>query len=325
MKILLIRLSSTGDIILVAPVIRFLRHNISGCRVDLLVKQGFEQAAGLIKPDKILKLKIFSHFVEDISSIKKIIKQINDEKYDMVIDLHSNFRTFIIMLFIKARIKITYKKDILKRRLMVIFKWFLKKYKSVEEKYLDAVKIALQRTGIKKIKEPENINKKVKKINSIVIHAGAKWGLKRWPYFFELIQVLLKRKGIKIFITGLKEEIEKNNKLLYIKGAGIFNLIGKTDFARLASVIKNADLFIGNDTVAAHIARLYNIPAIVILGPTVPEFGFINYRNFYVIEKKLACRPCDLHGKGRCPIGTFECMKEIKPEMIVEKLNKLKR
>lgn len=322
MKILLIRLSSIGDIILVASIIKFIKYNIR-CKVDLLVKDKFEKAAQLIGADKVLKIRTCPSFIDDVFSLNKTIKQINSERYDIIIDLHSNFKTFFILLFSKANIKSVIKKDILKRRLMVYFKWFLGRYKSVEEKYLDAVKEPLFKAGIKKIKNPKTIKMPRKKLKKVVVHIGAKWKLKRWPYFFELVRKISKITSIKIFITGIKEEIEKNDKLLYIKSNNVLNLIGKTTFDKLALTIKNADLFIGNDTAAAHLARFYNIPAIVILGPTVAEFGFINHRNFFIVEKKLSCRPCNLHGGNTCPIETFECMNDINPDLIVAAVKKL--
>lgn len=322
MKILLIRLSSIGDIILVASAIKFIKYNIR-CKVDLLVKDKFEKVAELIGADKVLKVKTCQSFIDDIFYLNKIIKQINSERYDIIIDLHLNFKTFFILLFSKANIKSVIKKDVIKRRLMVFFKWFLGRYKSVEEKYIDAVKESLFKVGIKKIKSPKTMKIPREKIKKVVVHIGAKWKLKRWPYFFELVQEISKIPSVKIFITGIKEEIEKNDKLLYIKNNNVLNLIGKTTFYKLAFTIKNADLFIGNDTAAAHLARFYNIPAIVILGPTVAEFGFINHKNFYIFEKKLSCRPCDLHGGNTCPIETFECMNDINPNFIVARVKKL--
>ncbi len=323
MKILLIRLSSAGDIILVSPVIRFIKYNIPGCRVDLLVKEQFEKAAHLIGADRVFKLKKTLFFIEEFVNLSEIIKQINHERYDIIIDLHSNFRTFFILLFSVSKIKEVIKKDIIKRRLMVCFKWFFGKYKTIEEKYLETAGKSLAGAGIKRIKsipEKKTIKRRIKKI---VVHVGAKWKLKRWPYFYELIKKLSELKGLKIFITGIKEEIEKNDKILYIKSNNVVNVIGKTTFDRLAFLIKNSDLFIGNDTAAAHLARFYNILSVVMMGPTVAEFGFISRKNFFIIEKKMSCRPCNLHGGNICPVGTFECMSGIKSDFVFSFIKKI--
>lgn len=144
--------------------------------------------------------------------------------------------------------------------------------------------------------------------------------MKRWLYYTELINLLKKIKGIKIIITGLKEEIEKNSDLLYIKGRSIINKIGKTDIKVLFRIIKRADFFIGNDTLVAHIAAINNVPGIVIMGPTVQAFGFISEKNFLVVEKDIACRPCHLHGGNCCPIKAFSCMVDIKADYVFKEL-----
>ncbi|MCX8093715.1 MAG: glycosyltransferase family 9 protein [Candidatus Goldbacteria bacterium] len=316
MKILIIRLSSTGDIILTSSVIKFLKNNIPDCKIHMLVKEQFEKVALLIGSNKVLKFKTQHSFIKDFFSLNKLINQINDEKYDIIIDLHSNIRTFFILIFSKAKIKEMIDKDIIKRRFLVYFKWSFGIYKTVIEKYLQAAKKALLKFGIVNPKNVYNKNIINKKIKNIIVHIGARWKLKRWPYFFELVQKISKIKGIKIFITGVKEEIEKNDKILYIKSNNINNLIGKTSFDKLAHIIKNSDLFIGNDTAAAHLAWYYNIPAVIMMGPTVAEFGFISGKNFHIIERKLTCRPCNLHGGNICPIGTFECMRDIKPDTV---------
>ncbi|MCX7698464.1 MAG: hypothetical protein N2114_03235, partial [Candidatus Goldbacteria bacterium] len=217
MKILIIRLSSTGDIILTSSVIKFFKNNIPDCKVHMLVKEQFTNVALLIGANKVLKFKTQHSFIKDLFSLNKLINQINNEKYDIIIDLQANIRTFFILIFSKAKIKEMVDKDIIKRRFMVYYKWFFGVYKTVTEKYLQVAKKALLKFGIINLKDIDKkyfINKKIK---NIIVHIGARWKLKRWPYFFELVQKISKIKGIKIFITGVKEEIEKNDKILYIK------------------------------------------------------------------------------------------------------------
>jgi heptosyltransferase-2 len=89
-------------------------------------------------------------------------------------------------------------------------------------------------------------------------------------------------------------------------------MIGQTDFLGLLKEISSADVFVGNDTAAAHAARLYGKPALVFLGPTVKAFGFVTEKDFIIMEnEELMCRPCHLHGGDTCPIGSFDCMKSI--------------
>jgi heptosyltransferase II len=324
MKALIIRFSSAGDIILTAGVINALKAANGKNTVHLLVKKGFEKAAALAGADKTVPVSFDR-------GLNRIIAGLNRENYEVVLDLQDNFRSRYISFFLKTPVKRVFKKDAIKRRLMAAFKWFMGYRKRVEDKYLETLKgivpgfrlrhqpsLKLRLTsgfgGQAGFRVPSsNIRnpKSAIRNRTIVMHIGAKWPLKRWPYFAELAQMLVKSRGVKVVLTGAKDEVEKNNKVLYIKGPGIKNEIGRTSFGKLARIIKSAGLFIGNDTAAAHLAGFYRVPAVIFLGPTVQEFGFVTGRDFTVIEKKMMCRPCHLHGGNSCPIGTFECMRGI--------------
>jgi len=297
LKALLIRLSSAGDILLMSGVVQLL--NNSGIETHVLVKPAFTRIAAELGAGRV-------HAYAGTETVKKL----RSEQFDIVCDLHGTLRSMLISFRLRAARKITIKKHGLRRRLLVLFKWFRGKGTSVYGRYIQTV---AQAAGIK----PASLRIKKAKHKAgkkVLMHAGARWPLKRWPHMETLAQMLAK-KGYSVTVTGVKDEVEKQSSLLYIKGKGISNLIGKTDIGGLLDRIKKCDIFIGNDTMAAHAAAFYGKQSFVFMGPTVSEFGFIDRENFTVLEKELACRPCGLHGKGKCATGGFECMKGISPEM----------
>jgi len=305
MKILIIRFSSAGDIIIAARAIKALKKTYKNPEILFATKASYSSLVDIMPVKKSFLFEFMGNTIKDIGALLNAAKEINSEKIDCVVDLQNNIRSRILSFLVKAKKKVVYKKDTIKRRFSVLLKWFLKPRKSVFDNYIDALEKA---AGI--------INKTEKKGNmakgkSVLIHVGAKWILKRWPYFVELINKLKKEKKYKITITGMQDEVENSREMLYIKGSNIKNLIGKTGFKDVIQLIKESSLFIGNDTAIAHLARHYNIPAIVFLGPTVQSFGFITGSDFEVIEKDLNCRPCHLHGGNSCPTGEFECMKSL--------------
>lgn len=309
MKVLLIRLSSAGDILLCEAAAGGLKEQ-KGAEVHILVKKKFAQAAELTGADRVIPIE----FKGGLSEIFLLGAELTAEKYDMVVDLQANVRSMLLCSLIKCPVKRRVKKEGLKRRLAVMFKWFLKGGATVKERYMEAA-------GVK----PLNKERRRKTGSGVVVlHAGAMWANKRWPYMAELAEKLVKlRKVKKIVITGVKDEVEKGDKLLYIKSKGISLMLGRTDFKGLAGIIKGASLFIGNDTAAAHIAALYSVAAIVFLGPTVSSFGFVNNEDFTVLERDLGCRPCHLHGGKSCPAGHFECMRRISAEDALKAAEKI--
>jgi heptosyltransferase-2 len=76
-------------------------------------------------------------------------------------------------------------------------------------------------------------------------------------------------------------------------------------------------------------AAAAGVPALIVMGPTVASFGFISGNGYRIVKKNLFCRPCGLHGKGKCITGTFECMMSVSPvevrDAALEILNKGKR
>jgi len=315
-KVLLIRFSSAGDILLLKNVIDIL-NNQKNIKLYLLTKQEYKEIAEILSIKNFIGLNSKSPALNELN---KILGVINNEKFDVIFDFQNNIKSRYLLLFSKAKKKYVLNKNIIKRRLMVIFKWFLGDTESVSDKYEKLIKKHFPDIRNKNITHKLKLKRKIK---NIVIHIGAKWELKRWLYYFELINFLKQNKKLKLIITGKKEEVENYKELLYIKGRNIINKIGKTCLKDLYNIIKKADFFIGNDTAIAHMAAINSVPGIVFMGPTVKSFGFITEENFIVMEKDLGCRPCHLHGGNKCPIGTFDCMRGIKAKDVFNKINEI--
>ena len=317
MKILLIRFSSAGDVLLATRTVAALKA--SGHVVYFLTKDKFAVAAAAAGADTVVDADFGKS-----GELSRLVSWTKKISFDAVIDLQGNYRSFIIKHSCSPAAVRTAPKDAIKRRLMTAFKWFLSgnsAYISVAEKYLLAAKDFIKPAAAKR--------KRVKNKKAgleIVVHAGARWANKRWPYFKELLDGLRTIKGARVTMTGVKDEVVNSPDLLYYKKRGVDNRIGRTDFKGLLGIIKSADIFIGNDTAAAHAASLFGLKCLVFLGPTVRQFGFVTEKDFTVLEDKhLLCRPCHLHGGGKCPIGTFDCMRNITPDMVIKEITKLTR
>ncbi len=112
-RILVIRMSSLGDIILTAPVFRNLRAKWPAARLDILVKPQFMGAVS--KNTFIDKALPFTGLTPALSAI-------NAGRYDIIIDLHCTPRSRLLSLLARAPVKLRYKKASLARRLFVDFR-----------------------------------------------------------------------------------------------------------------------------------------------------------------------------------------------------------
>ncbi len=131
-KILIIRMSSLGDIILTAPVVRNLRLALPDAQIDFLVKPQF---AGAVKGNP------FINKVIPFSGLFATVNAINAAEYDCIIDLHGVLRSRLICAFAKAKRIIRYKKASLARRIFVNFRIPTPALeKNVAQRYLDTLK-----------------------------------------------------------------------------------------------------------------------------------------------------------------------------------------
>ncbi len=71
-----------------------------------------------------------------------------------------------------------------------------------------------------------------------------------------------------------------------------------------------------------HLASLVNTPVVSIWGATHPYAGFMGWHQSpdNAVQLDMPCRPCSIYGNKPCMRGDFACMKNISPELIVEKV-----
>lgn len=165
---------------------------------------------------------------------------------------------------------------------------------------------------------------------NIGIAAGAAFGsAKAWPveYFAEVV-VYLVEQGYRVFLFGSAQEKEINHKIFklaqqkvsLINQADLLDLSDKTSILQLVDYIAKLDLFIGNDSGPTHISSTFDIPSIVLYGPNHPSFCLPwKTKNSMVINKHLSCSPCQ---KRECPLGHHECMRQIKPQEVIEAIER---
>ena len=314
-KILIIRFSSLGDVILVHPAIRKLYDN--GYEVDLLIKEQYK--------------KIFTYnpyinnilLLENYRNLFQILRKIEKNNYYRILDLHNNLRTGFIKLFFFYKI-ITYKKYRFRRFLLLHFNINFLKNNSVTKNYVKS----LQNLGLnitKKdteyrifFKETKNAKRLLKK-NMIVIAPFAKHLTKEWVYYEELIKNLNRKNNI--IIIGEAEEYSRAKKF---NQKNVFNLCGKLDLNEIVYIINKSKLLITNDSGIMHLGAGTETLIVSIFGSTVKEFGFIPLRkNVIIVENNsLECRPCDYHGKDSCPKKHFKCMRDISNEKVLNNVRK---
>jgi ADP-heptose:LPS heptosyltransferase len=318
-KILIIRLSSIGDILLTTPLIRSIKKQNPNIQIDFVIKTEFFD---LLKHNPYLK-NIYK-YSKDNSEKRELINSLKANRYEIVIDLQNNLRSREIIRHLDCKIQ-RFKKNSINKFLLVHFKINkLKDAHQIPVRYAETAGVDLDTEGLDFITlhEPDPNLKTDEKY--IGLCPGAKHFTKRWPieYFIELGQ-RLESDGYKVIIFGGPSEAlitgEIGNKL---KNA--INLCCESVLQSGANM-KLCKAIYTNDSGAMHLASAMKVPVIAFFGSTVREFGFYPYKakSIELENKNLNCRPCTHIGRKSCPKIHFKCMKELKPEFAFNSLHNL--
>ncbi len=322
-KILVIRFSSIGDIVLTTPLLRCLKNTPDKeYSVHYATKKKF--AAILQNNPYIDKV----HILDD--SLKNLIKELKKENFDYIIDLHKNIRSFIIKSALRKPSS-SFMKLNLQKWLMVNFKIDMLPRVHIVDRYIYAANKLEAKNDMLGLdyflpKSISNINTELFEglfKNGFVAYAvGGMHFTKRMPN--EKIASICKKLNLPIVLLGGNEDKTNGDEIKKLVGNHVYNACGEFSLNVSAFLVKNAKVVISHDTGLMHIAAAFKKPLVSVWGNTIPEFGMYPYMPgledlSYIAEvKNLSCRPCSKIGHKKCPKKHFKCMKEINEENIIE-------
>jgi heptosyltransferase-2 len=318
-KILIIRLSSLGDVLLTTPFIRAIKMQFLNIKIDMLIR---EEYADVIKLNPYIDKKHL--FKKDEKSNIALIEQLRNSNYELVIDLQNNLRSKKVTSSLKIK-SVKFDKRTFDKFLLVNFKINkLREAPHIPVRYSNTIQnLNLDKKGLDLFTDkPANIKLNGKN-NLIGFCPGARHFTKRWPkeYFIELGNKLTQT-GYTIVLFGGKIDKEICAELID-KISGAINLSNNDELLQTAADMKLCKAIVCNDSGLMHTASATGTKVIALFGSTVKEFGFAPYNcsNLILENNSLTCRPCSHIGRSNCPKKHFNCMKDIKPEFVFEKLN----
>lgn len=308
-KILVIRLSSLGDIILSFPLLKKLKQKFPESEIHYLTRKKYQEVLSLDNnTDKIIV------FDDSVTAARKYIKEQN---YDLIVDIHKNPKSILISAG-NAKEVVRYKKENIKKYLLVKFKINLfVKVIPVWKKYILSVKKYLAENDFKfSISELKYDKTKIIEDRYIVIAPATRHFTKTYPVdkFIEWINIFNKNNDFKVILAG--DDSENDKKIcsnIEANCKNIINMCGLLNIEQLAGVLYNSEFIICNDSAILHLSEAIGKRTFAIFGSTVKEFGFFpQLPESEVLEiKGLKCRPCTHIGRDKCPLGHFRCMREI--------------
>lgn len=321
-KILIIRFSSIGDIVLTTPVIRCLKNQLDGeVELHYLTKK---QYSSIVNSNPNVS-KVYT--IE--KSTNEVVNLLKEERYDYIVDLHKNLRSKRVIKALKC-LSFSFDKLNYQKWLMTTFKINKLPQIHIVERYLASVKfLGVENDGLGlEFYIPEKDEVEMSSLppthqNGYICFAiGAQHATKCLPE--QKIIELCKQLNQPIILLGGKEDVEKATQIEKEVGANIFSACGKYNLNQSASLLKQSKLLITHDTGLMHIGTALSKKIISVWGNTIPEFGMYPYfpknpEKFLMVENKnLSCRPCSKIGHDQCPKKHFKCMEDIDVEEIVK-------
>lgn len=311
LKILVVRFSSIGDIVLTSPVVRILKNQLNA-EVHFITKNVYKC---LIEYNPNID-KVYSIDTD----IKEVVSELKNENYDWIIDLHNNIRSSQLKrIRVKSR---SYKKLNLQKFLLTNFGINRMPKTHTVDRFLDTI----SHLGVKNdgkgldffLSKKDEVDISVK--DYICFAIGGNHFTKILPTT-KIIEIC-KKINKTIVLIGGEDDYNRAEEIENEVGRKVINLCGKYSINQSAHIMKHAKYLITHDTGFMHIAAAFQMKIYSVFGGTHPDLGFTPYlpnpENKIIQVENLSCRPCHRYGKSKCPEGHFNCMNLIDTDLFIE-------
>lgn len=333
-KILILRFSSLGDLILMSPLIRTLREGLPESEIHVACKAKYVD----IFTENTCINRVYMLHGGGFLELIRMLTRLRGERYDVVMDAHNVLRSRFLFHLIPAARKLTIEKEHAKKLLLI--GGGVNLYDSVVsqcDRYLELAR----RLGLETRERPTELSIPTpaeERIGALLVGAGiagkpivaiapgARWETKQWPavHFAELIRALSDR-GLGTILIGGDTETALGAGIVE-RCPGTLDVTGSLTILETGAALKRCECLVTNDSAPLHIAEAVGTPVVAILGPTVREFGYYpRLPKSTVVEIDLDCRPCSRNGARPCPLGTKECLESIPPSRVLAAIERLLR
>lgn len=321
-KILLIRFSSIGDIVLTTPVVRCIKQQLTDVELHVLTKSSYRSIYGA---------NPFINKVYELSgNMKDLVRRLREEHYDFVVDLHKNWRSFRVRMALHRPSASFPKLDFQKFLYTKLKIGGLPKVHIVDRYFKAVEKLNVHNDGQGLdffFNEGDEMHyedlPEAFREGFVAIVIGGQHATKILPE--DKVVEVCNALDYPVILVGGPEDAARGERIKEKVGSYVGNSCGSLTVGQSASLLQLADAVITNDTGMMHIAAALRKPIVSVWGNTVPEFGMYPYlpqgmRPAAIVENRsLKCRPCDKLGYAQCPKGHFKCMKDLDAVEIAEK------
>lgn len=326
-RILLVRFSALGDVLLTTPLIRALRVRYPAATISVLTKQVW---APLLSANPHLDEVVA---VAPGQSLVPLARALRAARFSHLLDLHGSVRTRVLRLLVpggwsgfdarrRARqLLIRTHRDTYRDRLPVAERYFEAAHDLQVEPDAGPAELFtspaaearaeawLARAGFEEERP------------LVAVAPGATHASKRWPVrHWRRLAAELVQQELNVAIIGGTADRVLASEIAAPRG-WVISAAGELDLQASGALLRRCRAAVSGDTGPMHLATAVGTPVVALFGPTVEQFGFFPYRaQAVVLQRDLPCRPCSSKGGPRCPLGHHSCLEELAPEAVLDRV-----
>lgn len=332
-KILVIKLSALGDVVLSIPSLEAIRKRFPQAVLKVLVGESSSKALEncpyideriIYEPDRIDK---------GWKGLLKLSGRLRKEGFDIVIDLQNNRVSHLLSFMSMANSRYGCDNG----------KWsvFLNKkikdsggsLEPIEHQFRTLAMLGIERKGEVPQLWPKEEDYKLaddflkenwiderRILVGVHMAASAKWQSKRWGVgqIAELCDALAKKHDVRAVLTGTAEDISAAKEIARLSAGKPIIAVGKTNILQTAALISRFKVYVTTDSAPLHIAAAVKVPIVALFGPTDPDRHMTKTGQWTILKSNIKCSPCY---KNVCPKNN-RCMKDIKVEDVLTAVEK---
>jgi len=330
-RILVIRLSALGDVLLATPTVRALARRFPRAEIDWLVEAPYVPlVAGARRARPWAYEKRGAH--AGLSGLWKLRGELAARRYELVVDLQNKPKTALLRTV--GRSTVVFRRRTTGQALQALVGRELPMTRAhAVELYLEActrLGLTADDDGLE-LSLTEEMEREAAALRLegrvAALAPGARWLTKRWPAerFVELGRALIERGFTPLLLGGPGDKAE-----LEAVRAGLAAALPIPDTASLsvgglAAAIARCSVVVAGDSGPVHIASALRVPVVALFGPTSELRWGPRSPGSEVVRLALPCSPCSNHGTASCPQGHLRCMKALEVAQVLAAVERVAR
>lgn len=325
-KILVVAPSWVGDAMLMQPMLIRLKQRHQDCLIDVLAPPW---CAGLLHAIPEINQVITNPFPHGALHLKQryqLGSQLRAARYDHAIVLPNSLKSALVPFFAGIPLRTGFigesRYGLLNdaRRLdKTVLPLMVERFAYLAEAKNGEIPrpLADPRLSISSMQRDASLHKLNLALTQpvAVFCPGAEYGpAKRWPeaYYAQLAQ-RFRQQGYAVWLIGSGKDLPVAEQINQLSGGECVNLCGKTDLTDAIALLSCATVVVSNDSGLMHLAAALDRPMLALFGSSSPQFTPPFSTQARVIKIEIACSPCF---KRVCPLGHFNCMMQLTPELV---------